>query len=468
MPPPSDIRTLIWEETLAADMRQRYFHALAANAASLNAGLRAALPLTTLITFLSAAGVFLTQWTIPLSVIAFAAGLLAAIVTDGSARAEGDVGAEGRVGFRGFVGAAVPESRGVSHIRPQLLVLVNHGLQILLDGPAFGGRAAPSSGDHAGGFPVAGQHDFRGGRAARRQFGREPDPATVRRHARLDAGGADGGGAKGADRLRGAVLQIPHVGGVPLVIRFRGPHGEQHAVAVAGVRHVTPFKRAHFRPPQPAHEQQAGDHGVESAPAVRRGVGFDAPAVRAGPGGGGENRGEPVRAQRGGLAPAPVGGRAPVAAQHAGGRCPGGGRLALSDPVVFDVRLPPGAGPGPAVDRPALREAGRVSSPAFRIGVAVPSATWIPGRTSRPVRGVGGLWIGDASRYQVFSARDRRRIAFGPESTHRPGGIDDAWYKSADAAGVVILDTEAVDRDGKRGWIVVPEAAAKAIRKATK
>ena len=70
----------------------------------------------------------------------------------------------------------------------------------------------------------------------------------------------------------------------------------------------------------------------------------------------------------------------------------------------------------------------------------------IPGRTRRPVRGVGGLWIGDASRYPVFSARERRRIAFGPESTHRPGGIDDAWHKSADAAGVVILDTEAVDR----------------------
>ena len=72
-----------------------------------------------------------------------------------------------------------------------------------------------------------------------------------------------------------------------------------------------------------------------------------------------------------------------------------GERPALSDPVVFDVRLPPGAGPGPAVDRPALREAGRISSPAFRIGVAVPSATWIPGRTRRPVPGVGGLWIGD-------------------------------------------------------------------------
>ena len=145
-----------------------------------------------------------------------------------------------------------------------------------------------------------------------------------------------------------------------------------------------------------------------------------------------------------------------------------GERPSLSDPVVFDVRLPPGAGPGPAVDRPALREAGRISSPAFRIGVAVPSATWIPGRTRRPVPGVGGLWIGDARRYPVFSARDRRRIAFGPDNpaNRKPGRVDAAWRKSADAAGVVILDTEAVDRDGKRGWIVVPAAAAKAIRKA--
>ena len=48
------------------------------------------------------------------------------------------------------------------------------------------------------------------------------------------------------------------------------------------------------------------------------------------------------------------------------------------------------------------------------------------------------------------------------EELTRPGA------KSADAAGVVILDTEAVDRDGKRGWIVVPAEAAKAIRKAKK
>ena len=143
---------------------------------------------------------------------------------------------------------------------------------------------------------------------------------------------------------------------------------------------------------------------------------------------------------------------------------------ALSDPVVFNVLLPPGSGPGPVVNRPELREAGRISSPAFRIGVAVPSITWIPGRTRLPVPGAGGLWIGDASRYPVFSTRDRRRIAFGHDAVDDTRGrpqprVDAAWRKAANEAGVVILDTEAVDRDGKRGWIVVPMAAAEAITK---
>ena len=87
-----------------------------------------------------------------------------------------------------------PDCRFRAATRAQHRCRVNHDLQILSDGPAFGGRAGRVVRDHAGGFPVAGQHDFRGGRAARRQFGREPDPATVRRHARRDAGGAGGGG----------------------------------------------------------------------------------------------------------------------------------------------------------------------------------------------------------------------------------------------------------------------------------
>ena len=91
-----------------------------------------------------------------------------------------------------FGSESVPRSLGVGH--STCSAASKPRLQILSDGPAFGGRAGRVVRDHAGGFPVAGQHDFRGGRAARRQFGREPDPATVRRHARLDAGGAGGGG----------------------------------------------------------------------------------------------------------------------------------------------------------------------------------------------------------------------------------------------------------------------------------
>ena len=125
----------------------------------------------------------------------------------------------------------------------------------------------------------------------------------VRRQPRTGRGGADTMVVAGVtDRAtgRGRAAVVERVDGPTLTGCVEGD-GEKHAVAVAGVRHVGPAQGGDFRPPQPAHKQQAGDHGVESAPALRRGVGFDAPAVSAGTVGGGENRGEPVRAQRGGV-----------------------------------------------------------------------------------------------------------------------------------------------------------------------
>ena len=105
--------------------------------------------------------------------------------------------------------------------------------------------------------------------------------------------------------------------------------------------------------------------------------------------------------------------------------------------------------------------------------MAVPSAHLDTGPDA-PARclGVGGLV--DRRRQPLpgaFSERDRRRIAFGPDDDHVQSKTREeltrAWHKSADAAGVVILDTEAVDRDGKRGWIVVPrQRRPKAIRAA--
>ena len=140
-----------------------------------------------------------------------------------------------------------------------------------------------------------------------------------------------------------------------------------------------------------------------------------------------------------------------------------GERPAMTDPVVVEVAIPPGSAAGPKVDRAALRRAGLRSAPAYRTLIGVQSVTWIPGRTRIPLPGIGGVWTGDARRYPVLTAADRRRIAFGAESTHKPHRVDAAYR---DTAGVVVLDTEAVDLDGRRGWRVVPEAAAEAIRKA--
>ena len=91
MSPPIDLRTLIWEETLTADMRQRYFKALATSASSLDVCLRFAIPLTAVMTFLSAAGVVMQQFTILLSVLVTVAGLVAAIANP-RARVEAMVG----------------------------------------------------------------------------------------------------------------------------------------------------------------------------------------------------------------------------------------------------------------------------------------------------------------------------------------------------------------------------------------
>ena len=86
-----------------------------------------------------------------------------------------------------------------------------------------------------------------------------------------------------------------------------------------------------------------------------------------------------------------------------------GERPAMTDPVVVEVAIPPGAAAGPKVDRAALRRAGLRSAPAYRTLIGVQSVTWIPGRTRILRPGIGGVWTGDARRYPVLTAADRRR-----------------------------------------------------------
>ena len=140
-----------------------------------------------------------------------------------------------------------------------------------------------------------------------------------------------------------------------------------------------------------------------------------------------------------------------------------GHRPRLTDPVVMEVALPPGSGSGPVIDRPALRAAGVRSGPEYRALLGVQSVNWIPGRTRLPKPVVGGLWIGERRRYPVLTAEDRRRIAFGPEDSRSQPKVDSVFRE---LPGIEVLETEAIDESGRKGWRVVPERAAAAIRKA--
>ena len=138
----------------------------------------------------------------------------------------------------------------------------------------------------------------------------------------------------------------------------------------------------------------------------------------------------------------------------------------LDDQVILDVRIPPGSGDGPVIAQPDLVQLGVSSGPRFRAYIAVHSVAWRPGRTRRPHPRNRDfhLWSADAANYLTLTRADRRRLAFG---VHDPGHRtraqqDTAWEK---LPGIEILSRRAVRPDGERGWLIVPSAAAAAIRK---
>ena len=148
----------------------------------------------------------------------------------------------------------------------------------------------------------------------------------------------------------------------------------------------------------------------------------------------------------------------------------------LKEAVRVVVWLPPGSADGPPIDRRQLFETGRSSGPRFRVAVGVHSTVWLPGRTRVPPRkGRHGAWVGDPRRYPVFTSAARLRMAFGPAAGCRGGsaqaGRQGFRQSDADAVfsttpGVQVIDTDARDfQSGARGWRVVPDAAAAAVRK---
>ncbi|MCE2398871.1 MAG: hypothetical protein J4F34_07545 [Gemmatimonadetes bacterium] len=138
----------------------------------------------------------------------------------------------------------------------------------------------------------------------------------------------------------------------------------------------------------------------------------------------------------------------------------------LDDVVLIDVELPPGSAHGPVIDRGELSRLGVDSAPRFRAYLAVHSVAWLPGRTRipHPRNRRVKLWTGDPGKYHVKTAEDRRRLGFGAaDASHRTRAEQDAPWKAL--PGCTILTRSASTPDGRRGWVIVPDAAAEAVQK---
>ena len=148
---------------------------------------------------------------------------------------------------------------------------------------------------------------------------------------------------------------------------------------------------------------------------------------------------------------------------------PAVGRGLLDRQVIFDVELPPGSSDGPPIDRPELSRLRRESGPRFRAFLAAHSLAWRPGWTRVPHPGNRRIrvWTSNPDRYPVLTAEDRDRLAFGPgwEDRARKEGRKKADAHWEQLPGATIVTRTATTKDGRRGWVIVPTAAAEAIRK---
>lgn len=138
----------------------------------------------------------------------------------------------------------------------------------------------------------------------------------------------------------------------------------------------------------------------------------------------------------------------------------------LSDYLVMDVEGPPGSQSGPMVERDAVARLGLVSGPGFRAYIAAHSVQWVPGRTQRPVPQSPGRygWSADPDDYEVLTAEDRQRLAFGPAKRNRArtkAELAAPW----DVDGVEVVSRRwSCKRTGRRGWLIVPSEAAERVR----
>ncbi len=139
--------------------------------------------------------------------------------------------------------------------------------------------------------------------------------------------------------------------------------------------------------------------------------------------------------------------------------------MRLDDQVILEAALPPGSKTGPIINRRELRQLGVESSPKYRTYIGVHSLAWEPGvtRIVNP-KSDKRVWAGNPQAYPVLTLNDRRVIAFGPsDNKHRTSEeINKAF---TDLPDISVIEENAVDqKTGAKGWRVLPEEAAKAVR----
>ena len=135
------------------------------------------------------------------------------------------------------------------------------------------------------------------------------------------------------------------------------------------------------------------------------------------------------------------------------------------DVIVLDIAYPPGSHShsGPPVALPEMDRLSVESAPRWRAYIAAHSVAWQLGTTRVPIpRSRQFVWTRNLAAYPVLTIDDRRRFAFGAgEAKHRTLKEIDAAFRNL--PGLVVVSEAALnDRTGEVGWIVIPDAAAKA------
>ena len=138
----------------------------------------------------------------------------------------------------------------------------------------------------------------------------------------------------------------------------------------------------------------------------------------------------------------------------------------LDDLVVLDVPTPARRRQRPGDLPPRARAARRRLRAALPGYIAAHSVAWRLGisRRRHPRNRSVHLWSANPAHYPVLTAADRDRLAFGRVKRARKEGRRSADAHWEELPGVEILSRTATTQDGQKGWVIVPEAAAAAIR----